>query len=189
MNHLILDQTFENKSFSGEKLPSREYDNCTFINCDFTGANMSVVTFLECRFDTCNFTKTMLKETSFQEVTFKECKMLGLDFGNCNDFMFSAEFDYCNLEYSSFSGFTMKNTMFNSCSLKEADFTDADIVGSTFYDCDLAKAIFENTIAEKVDFSTAKNFAIDPEMNRLKKAKFSTSGLAGLLHKHDLDVK
>ncbi|MBP2832652.1 pentapeptide repeat-containing protein [Aquimarina sp. U1-2] len=189
MNHSIFDQTFKNDHFSGKKLPARAYDNCTFLNCDFTATNMSTVTFLECNFDTCNFDSTMLKETSFQGVVFKASKMLGVNIGSCNDFMFSAKFEDCNLDYSSFYGFTMKNTIFHNCSLKEADFTDADIVGSTFHDCDLAKAIFENTNAEKVDFSTAKNFTIDPEMNKLKKAKFSTSGLAGLLYKYDLEIK
>ncbi|GAA4271754.1 pentapeptide repeat-containing protein [Aquimarina gracilis] len=189
MNHPILDQTFENQNFSGKKLLAKEYDNCTFANCDFTEANMSVVTFLECTFDTCNFGATMLKETSFQEVIFKDCKMLGSDFTSCNDFMFSVRFDHCNLEYSSFSGFAMKNTMFTSCSLKEVDFTDTDITGSVFADCNLKNAIFENTIAENVDFRTAKHFIIDPEKNRLKKAKFSTTGLEGLLRKYNLNIE
>jgi len=29
---------------------------------------------------------------------------------------------------------------------------------------------------------------IDPELNRIKKAKFSQSGLAGLLEKYDLEI-
>ncbi|WP_025663683.1 pentapeptide repeat-containing protein [Aquimarina megaterium] len=189
MSHPIIDKTFENKDFSNQKLPSKEYDNCTFVNCNFSKTDMSVVTFLECRFDTCNFNTIMMKETSFQEVVFDACKMLGLDFSTCNDFLFEVEFNHCNLDYVSFYGFSMKNTTFNDCSLKEADFTDADLTGSILSNCNLSGAIFERTIAEKVDFRTAKNFIIDPEINKLKKAKFSTSGLIGLLTKYDLTIE
>ncbi|MBQ4819174.1 pentapeptide repeat-containing protein [Aquimarina sp. MMG016] len=186
---LTIDKTFENQNFSDQKLPSREYDNCTFVNCDFSSTDMSVVTFLECRFDNCKFSSVMMKETSFQEVVFVECKMLGLDFSTCNDFMFSVEFGKCNLDLASFYGFVLKNTVFNNCNLKEADFTETDLTGSVFHNCNLSNAVFKNTIAERVDFRTAENFTIDPENNRLKKAKFSTSGLSGLLEKYDLIVK
>ncbi len=189
MTNQVIDQTFDNQSFNNIKLPAREYDNCTFINCDFTETNMSAVTFLECTFDTCNFSLVMMKETSFQEVLFTTCKMLGFDFSNCNDFMFSAKFYSTNLEYSSFYGFKMKNTLFSDCNLCEADFTKTDLTGSVFDDCNLSKAIFDKTILESVDFKTAENFSIDPETNKLKKAKFSKSGLAGLLIKHNLVIE
>ena len=39
----------------------------------------------------------------------------------------------------------------------------------------------ENQIIEKADFSTARNYALNPAANRLKKARFSRYGLEGLL--------
>ena len=48
--------------------------------------------------------------------------------------------------------------------------------------------ISDQTILEKADFRTAKNYSIDPEQNRLKKAKFSLSGVVGLLRKYDIVV-
>ncbi len=189
MNNSILDQTFENKNFSEQKLPAREYDDCIFINCNFSDADLSVVTFLECKFDGCNFNNVMIKETSFQEVVFKECKMLGIDFSTCNNFLFSIKLDRCNLEYASFYGFTIKNTVFRDCNLKSADFTETNLTGSVFANCDLAEAVFERTNASKADFRAAKHFSIHPETNTLKKAKFSTRDLAGLLMKYDLDIE
>ena len=189
MKNPILDQVFENKNFSDQKLPSREYDNCTFMNCNFSNTDMSVVTFLECKFDTCNFNKTMLKEASFQEVTFIDCKMLGTDFSICNNFLFAVEFNRCNLDYASFYNFTIKKTVFKDCSMKDVDFTETILTGSRLDNCDLTGAIFERTIAEKVDFRTAKNFVIDPEINNLKKARFTISGLVRLLTKYDLEVE
>ncbi|WP_086936325.1 pentapeptide repeat-containing protein [Chamaesiphon minutus] len=57
-----------------------------------------------------------------------------------------------------------------------------------FENCDLTDAIFQYTILEKADFRTAYNYSIDPELNRIKKAKFSRSGIAGLLDKYDIDI-
>lgn len=189
MSNLILDQTFENKNFTNQKLPAKEYDNCTFMNCDFSKTDMSVVTFLECKFDTCNFNETMLKETSFQDIVFMDCKLLGANFSICNNFLFAVEFNRCNLDYVSFYSFNIKKTLFRNCSMKEIDFTETILTGSQLDNCDLTGAIFEKTIAEKVDFRTANNFVIDPEINNLKKARFTTSGLVGLLTKHDLEVE
>jgi hypothetical protein len=40
-----------------------------------------------------------------------------------------------------------------------------------------------------VDFSTAYNYTIDPEFNPMKKAKFSTQGIPGLLQKYDIKIE
>jgi len=44
-------------------------------------------------------------------------------------------------------------------------------------------------LLEKVNFLTSYNYSIDPENNRLKKAKFSMNGLAGLLGKYDIEIE
>jgi len=69
------------------------------------------------------------------------------------------------------------------------DFADADLSGAVFDNCDLYQAAFNYTNLEKADFRTAYNYSIDPEINRIKKAKFSISGLPGLLHKFDIDIQ
>jgi hypothetical protein len=42
---------------------------------------------------------------------------------------------------------------------------------------------------DAVDFRTAYNFKIDPEFNPMKKAKFSTQGIVGLLDKYDIKIE
>ena len=79
--------------------------------------------------------------------------------------------------------------MFKNCSLQEADFTESDLSGAVFDRCDLARAIFRNTVLEKTDFRTAYNYSIDPEINRMKKSKFTASALAGLLDKYDIEIE
>jgi len=33
------------------------------------------------------------------------------------------------------------------------------------------------------------NYSIDPELNKIKKARFSTQGIAGLLDKYDIEIE
>jgi fluoroquinolone resistance protein len=44
-------------------------------------------------------------------------------------------------------------------------------------------------LLEKADFRTAYNYSIDPEKNRIKKAKFSIFGVTGLLDKYDIEIE
>ena len=58
-----------------------------------------------------------------------------------------------------------------------------------FDHCDLSQAVFDRTILEKADFRTSYNYSIDPENNKIKKAKFSMTGISGLLAKYDIEVE
>jgi uncharacterized protein YjbI with pentapeptide repeats len=115
--------------------------------------------------------------------------MLGLRFDNCNSFGLSLRFENCSLNHSSFYGVKIKKTTFKKAQLQEVDFTESDLTSSLFEDCDLARATFGNTILEKTDFRTAYNYSIDPERNRIKRAKFSLTQVVGLLDKYDIDIE
>ena len=104
------DQTFSQIDYTQHPFPKGEYDNCTFVDCKFENVDMAAMTFLECTFDTCDLTNAKIKSTSFNEVDFVNCKLLGVDFSLCNDFMFSVNFDSCNLELTSFAGLKIKQT-------------------------------------------------------------------------------
>jgi uncharacterized protein YjbI with pentapeptide repeats len=73
--------------------------------------------------------------------------------------------------------------------LQEVDFTESDLSGSAFDNCDLSGALFENTNLEKTDFRSAFNYTINPEINRMKKARFSLSGIVGLLGKYGIVIE
>jgi uncharacterized protein YjbI with pentapeptide repeats len=112
--------------------------------------------------------------------------MLGLPFDSCNQFGLSFGFENCILNHSTFCKTKIKKTTFKNTQLHEVDFTACNLTESRFDNCDLTRATFDNTIIEKVDFRTSYNYSIDPEMNRIKKAKFSIYGLSGLLEKYNL---
>ncbi|HEX6181043.1 MAG TPA: pentapeptide repeat-containing protein, partial [Chitinophagaceae bacterium] len=63
-----------------------------------------------------------------------------------------------------------------------------DLTSAIFDNCDLSKTTFDNTILEKTDFRTSHNYSIDPDINKIRKARFSYPGVLGLLGKYDIDV-
>jgi uncharacterized protein YjbI with pentapeptide repeats len=83
----------------------------------------------------------------------------------------------------------MKKSRFIGCSLVEVDFATADLSGAVFDKSNLSMAVFKQTNLENADFRAAENYALDPAENRMKKAKFSASGLAGLLSKYNLVIE
>jgi fluoroquinolone resistance protein len=103
--------------------------------------------------------------------------------------LLSFSFENCVLNFSSFYQLKVKKTQFKDCKLQEVEFIAADFTGSVFLNCDLTHSRFENTILERVDFRTAYNFSIDPELNKISKAKFSQSGIAGLLDKYQIEIE
>jgi uncharacterized protein YjbI with pentapeptide repeats len=114
--------------------------------------------------------------------------MLGMHFDDCNQIGLTLNFENCNLSNSIFYKTKLKKTAFRNSKLHEADFTECNLSSSVFENCDLSGATFANTIIEKADLSTSFNYSIDPERNMIKKAKFSLSGIAGLLDRYDIEI-
>jgi uncharacterized protein YjbI with pentapeptide repeats len=82
------------------------------------------------------------------------------------------------MKNSSFKGSKLKDSHFTKTILKGADFSDVDLSATIFHNCDLCNA----------DFSTAVHYDIDPQMNKIKKAKFSFPEAAGLLRVFDVII-
>jgi uncharacterized protein YjbI with pentapeptide repeats len=123
-----------------------------------------------------------------RDLKFIDSKLLGLHFQDCSDFLFAVNFDKCILNLSSFFKQKLKKTFFKDCSLLEVDFTEADLSNAVFENCDLSGTKFEKTNLEKADLRTSFNYSIDPEINKIKKAKFSIEGIIGLLDKYDIEI-
>lgn len=183
------DKQFEGVDYTVNQLSVGDYENCHFNNCNFSESNLSKITFIDCKFDHCNLSSASINSTSFQEIIFSDCKMMGLRFENCNQFLFTVSFTNCILNLSTFYKVKLKNTRFSNCSIQEVDFTEADLTAAELDNCNMLLAVFDNSILEKADLRTAINFSIDPERNKIKKAKFAMSSLRGLLHKYDLVIE
>ena len=184
----IEDTAFEKIDFTETAMSVGEYDQCRFIHCNLSNVDLSNIVFSESLFTGCNISMAKLTKTSFKDCQFNDCKLLGLRFDDCDDFLFSVGFNNCNLHLCSFYKRRLKKAKFINSKLLETDFVETDLSGAVFENCDLAGAVFQNAVLEKTDFRTAFNYSIDPEINRIKKAKFSAPGIAGLLDKYDIEI-
>jgi fluoroquinolone resistance protein len=185
---IIEDQQFSGIVYTEDTFKPADYENCRFTSCQLAGINLSHVNFMDCVFENCDLSMAKLGNTGFKGVALKGCKLLGLHFEDVNPFLLELSFADCQLNLSSFFNLTLKKTRFSNCGLKEVDFSGCDLTQAVFHNCDMLGAAFGDTVLEKADLRTAFNYSIDPERNKLKKAKFSLTGLPGLLQKHDIDV-
>jgi len=188
-NQYIEDKIYEKKDFTTHPPPQADYDYCKFIQCDISNVDLSGCRFTDCEFLNCNLTLAKLNKTVFRDCKFDHCKMNWLVFDSSNDLGLSFNFQHCLLHHSSFYGAKIKKTNFIHCELVEADFTGADLSGAVFDQSILRGTRFEQTNLETADFRKALEFSIDPRVNRLKKAKFSMHGLAGLLEPFGIIVE
>ena len=73
--------------------------------------------------------------------------------------------------------------------MKEVSFVGSNLTQSVFENCNLENAIFNDTQLAGVNFTSAYNYKIDPEFNPMKKARFSSQGIVGLLDKYDIKIE
>jgi len=185
---VIEDKNYKAISFADELKTLCEFENCSFVNCNFSGVELGAYTFSDCSFQDCDMSLVKFKNTGLKTARFINCKLTGCDFSNCNPFLLALNFNGCLLNLASFYKLKLKQTTFTNCNLNETDFTQADLSSSMFENCNFLDATFFETLLEKVDFSTSYNYRIHPEENKIKKAKFSHNGLAGLLLNYDIVV-
>ncbi len=181
--------TFKNEVYTAKETKDTEFEQCSFINCDLSDSIFVSAKFIDCNFISCNLANATLNKCQLNNVTFKECKLIGVNFSPCIDFLFIVKFENCVLDYCSFMKKKMTKTSFINSSLKNADFSESDLTKSIFCNCDLMNTVFSYSILKEVDFLTAYNYIIDPEMNQIRKAKFSLQGIAGLLIKYDIFIE
>lgn len=129
-----------------------------------------------------------LEGCRFQDIKFIDCKIIGAEFFKCEKTFFSASFKNCLMQYCNFSDLNMKNSTFNGSKLKDSYFTNTLLNGANFNDVDLEGTIFHNCDLRKADFSSATQYDIDPQANKIKKAKFSLPDAIGLLRGFDITI-
>jgi fluoroquinolone resistance protein len=182
------DTTFDKLTCTDTTFHHKEFQDCVFRNCNFSGSQFTRSKFIDCAFEECNLSMTGFDTSTLNGVIFKGCKLLAVNFSKCEDFLFGVGFENCILDYGSFAGKKMVKTRFKRSTLKEVSFSGSILTGSVFDECDMSETVFNRTDLSAVNFSTAYNFIIDPELNILKKATFAISGLQGLLMRHGIKV-
>lgn len=183
------DKTIGEKDFTGKPPEHGEYEGCRFVGCNFSEVDLSEFIFSDCVFTGCNLSVVKLEKTAIRNCKFNECKILGVNFENCNPFGLAFSFESCNLGSASFFGRKIKGTRFRNTNLEDVDFTGCDISWAVFENCNFKGATFDNTNIEKADFRTASYYSIDPEKNKIKKAKFAMPWVLGLLNEYNIEIE
>ncbi len=187
--NFLYDKEYKNIVFEISELNQTDYENCTFIECDFRNCLFHAVTFIDCNFVDCNFHDTKINHVSFRGVWFTKCNLTNVNFAMTDQTIHEFHFKDSLLDYSKFYKLKLRKIQFLNCSMVSSDFMETDLTEAIFDNCNLRLAVFSDTIANKVDFSTSHYFSIDPEKNKLKKAVFSLDGLKGLVEKYDIIIK
>ena len=179
-------EIISNVNFSLDKTDREEFENCEFTTCIFT--DLKNLEFVDCTFKNCNLSNVVFRNCKLQDITFTDCKLVGANFSSAKDFGFAVWFENCLMDYASFDKKRMNKSSFKNCKMHNVNFTQTDLSKSSFLNCDFYEALFANTNVSGVDFTTSKNFLIDPELNNIKKARFLSQDLPGLLYRHDIVI-
>lgn len=185
----VEDRVYKGENFSENRLPRGEYENSTFINCLFANGDLSGIEFSQCLFESSDLSMVNISQSAFREVRFRSCKLLGVQFNYCNKFLLSVRFENCTMDFASFYQVPLKKGIFEDCKLEEVDFTESNLAEARFHNCNFFRAQFNNTILEAADFRTSYNFSIHPERNKIKKAKFSSQNIIGLLDVYNIKIE
>jgi uncharacterized protein YjbI with pentapeptide repeats len=182
-------ELFTKQDFTETPLPKGEYDNCNFRNCNFAGSDLSEIRFSDCTFAGCDLSNANVSKCAFRETAFKDCKMLGFRFDICDQMGLTVRFEACLLDHSSFYQVKLNHTIFLNCSLLEVDFTESDLRNIIMDQCDLMSATFDHTNLERANLSSAQNYSINPENNRIRGARFSLPSVVGLLDNYQIEIQ
>ncbi|MGQ2984755.1 pentapeptide repeat-containing protein [Flavobacterium sp.] len=188
MENYIIDQQITGRIYNPEDIMYKDFERCTFMQCDLSACSFTGVAFIDCNFISCNFSEAKINYVGLRGAIFDNCNFTGVNFSMVDKLFFSVEFKNCRLDHTKFYTLAIKSTVFTDCSLIAVDFMNTDLTGVLFDNCNLHKAVFVDSIANKADFSTSYNFSIDPERNKLRRARFSQDGLKGLLEKYEIVV-
>ena len=181
MKEFFFDKSFTQAEIDNLFLSGNEFENCLFDGCILSSVSFEKTIFIDCTFSQCDLNNVSLKSAALKGVTFNTCKLNGIHFEFCPSFMLEMKFVTCQMHYTSFFGMNLENIHFKDCDLKESDFTGITAINAVFEGCDFLDCSFDQSNLQGADFSKAINYHINPLKNQIKKAKFSTSGLIGLV--------
>lgn len=187
--HSSYRETYTKQDYTNIPWQNWEYEDCEFVGCNFSWVDISHTRFIDCRFIGCNLSNIQNVGTGWQDVDFEDCKILGVRFDAAQTFLFEIGARGCVFDYCSFSGMKMSRTVFTSSSWVDTDWSGTDISECVFDDCDMRGARYARTDMRWADFSSARDYIIDPEDNQVEGARFSLAGTPGLLTKYHIIIE
>lgn len=197
--NIFMQETLKDDYYSGQKftklvvtdsdLTDKEFTDCTFTRCDFSNSDFSVSVITDCTFIDCNLSNIIVKDTSFRSVIFDSCKLMGIIFGEIDTFLLNWAFKNCRIELCTFNGLKMPKTPFVKCQIHETDYNSSQLTGSSFAESDLASSNILDCDLQKVNFTQARNYYINPLRNKLTGARFNAPEVINLLSGFGIEIE
>jgi fluoroquinolone resistance protein len=167
-----------------------DFDTCTFTKCSFHETTFHACKFQHCTFLDCDLSLVNFTDSSFLEVVFKKTNLIGIDWTKTSlskkNYLKQVDFFECVLNYSTFVGISLKNTILSRCIAHDVDFSDADLTKTDCKNTDFMNSRFANTNLTEADFTGAINYLISVTNNNIKKARFSLPEALSLLSTLDI---
>jgi fluoroquinolone resistance protein len=184
----IRDSKFNGIDISDSILFDKEFYKCSFVNCNLNKVEFENCRFEDCDFNYCDLSLVRLKSCEFIDARFYESKLLGINWTDVRT-PIRIEFRKCKLNHSTFFGLNLRSIIIEDCIANEVDFTDAALYRANCIMTDFKDSKFSNTDLSYADFALAKNYDIDPNYNKIKRAIFSIPEVLTLLQGFDIVIK
>jgi len=186
------DNEFRALEFKQEELMGVRFYDCTFISCDFSETRFRDCKFSGCTFEGCNLNMIQVLDCEIADARFTGCRLLSVNWTEASWPKIKRagvlHMEECALNHSTFIGLALPRSVMRNCMAKDVDFRDANFSESDFTHTDFNESLFSATNLEKADFSHARNFAIDPGQNTIRKAKFTMPEATALLYAMDIQI-
>lgn len=181
-------ELFEGVDFSSDVLKDISFYKCEFLRSSFQFSEVVNCEFKKCKFTNCNLSLAKLNNTKIIDTEFVDSKLLGINWSDVGVVIIAA-YRNCILDSSSFNDMNLTKVGFSGCSLVESVFSNVKLQRVKFDECDLSGCQFHNSDLSHSDFSTAKNYFISADSNKLHQAIFSLPEAASLLANLDIKLK
>jgi fluoroquinolone resistance protein len=180
-------QEFKDLSLKHSSFSQVEFHKCSFNRCNFSQSILIECRFYDCTFRACDLSLVKLNGSYVRDSKFIGCKIIGINWLEASK-QFSADFEDCMLNLSSFFGMNLKRRKIKGCIANEVDFSESNMTECDCTNTDFAKSTFAKTNLTKANFSGAKNYSIDFRNNNLTKTKFSLPEAISLLDVLDIII-
>lgn len=189
--------SYEDQSFERLKLEHIGLDSAIFLDCRFTGCSFVEAVLHACRFQRCSFIDCDLSlvdisGSQFASVVFEDSKLVGIDWTRAHrpEHMLGQplQFTRCMLNHGTFIGLDMKGTQIVDCLAHEVDFRESNLSQAVFSGTDLQGSLFADSDLRAADLRSARNYLINPAINKLSGARFSLPEALALLYALDIEL-
>jgi uncharacterized protein YjbI with pentapeptide repeats len=184
------DQIFDGLEMAGEEVRAKEFAGCNFVGCSFLETAFVACRFVDCEFVRCDLSLCRVEGCSFTSVKVIDSQAIGVNWTEASwptRGLFNAiGFERCALSHSTFIGLGLRRVEMVDCLTHNADFAEADLTQANCTGTDFEGSRFLHTDLTEADFAGAKNYAIAPNLNVLRKTRFALPEAMSLLYGLDI---